>query len=108
MELHHPIMSKLWGFGGRTKRKKRRKMKLNMTHPRTSKFINKKIARYPSFSVVSDPWYDTPMPVNSSTINITRYYTLMAIAAPWDDLYMSASINASTVEVFQGISTLGP
>ena len=25
MELHHPIMSKLWDIGGRTKRKKRKR-----------------------------------------------------------------------------------
>ena len=26
MELHHPIMSKLWNLGGQTKRKKERKI----------------------------------------------------------------------------------
>ena len=30
LELHHPIMSKLWNLGGRTKRKKERKGCLNI------------------------------------------------------------------------------
>ena len=39
MELHHPIMSKLWDLGGRTKRKKEKKDKSDM-EKKTNTLIN--------------------------------------------------------------------
>ena len=61
MDLHHPIMSKLWDIGGRTKRKKEKKRIpatnftatfLKIVYLRIKRCLDKGKVNYSRFSIV--------------------------------------------------------